>query len=602
MTVSDGFRRCQAVEYTPTPSLTMPVVPGSKVVLRDVKVLNGMLLIDRASFRANEGMVKRFYDEWKLRMDVGSSSSYDKNLMHQKDPPPPFPNITDTLKSSSSSAEAGRERKKKKREEGQTTRPPRQPPQPHPPQQRQNKQQQQQQQPQASSSYQAGPQRAERKKEKRKPRSGRMDEDEKDEAHDLKNKSDGSRQNSGSKGVSISSNSSSSRHHIAGSSANKDSRHSDRPKDRYNDRYNDSKYNDKTNADKKHRSKSAAAARRSDAPPPSSSPAHRHHTARSAYVPKQKASAHPHRSRSTHPNTTTPFNTPADTLTGATATPPTSTSAAPAVIRPITQVLLAPAPPLAAVQHFPELEGLMRAGGDGRSSDFGVPGEGVGMNAVIANVQMYAPQARGSAFYAMLTVMDQANTAMVLMCHASLFERLAGGSQAAIALAAVTHQGQHVLTGNLQTWVNVPLCCHIAVYSAGSGTSMLMVNDLYAPMRIRGAPAAAAAAAAAVEDAPSIAAAPNESNNSSTTSPRPSSEGTSVKNGRGGGRSRGNKQRARGRGGARSRGARGSSRARRGGGRKGRETGGSNGKAKKTSSSNNRKSSAAAGSKKWVKK
>jgi len=84
LTVTDGHREAKAAEYRPIKHLQPDMRPGTKLLLRDVVILMGVMLLTEQSVRVLGGRVDALADEWEAEQQYAGMHRPDTDLDRPK--------------------------------------------------------------------------------------------------------------------------------------------------------------------------------------------------------------------------------------------------------------------------------------------------------------------------------------------------------------------------------------------------------------------------------------------------------------------------------------------------------------------------------------
>ncbi len=91
VTVSDGFTRAHCVEACPVPSLDpQNLIPGLKIVLRDARIVHGVVWLDARTVVSTHGRVAYLTETWRLKQETENQRLFAKSLQPGEEAPPPF--------------------------------------------------------------------------------------------------------------------------------------------------------------------------------------------------------------------------------------------------------------------------------------------------------------------------------------------------------------------------------------------------------------------------------------------------------------------------------------------------------------------------------
>ena len=91
LTLFDGHTRAHAIEYSACPSLKeAQLPPGVKLVLRDVRCLHGVLLLEPRAIVRTCGAVDKLAESWKIKQDADAQRAFVSQLEVGEEAPPAF--------------------------------------------------------------------------------------------------------------------------------------------------------------------------------------------------------------------------------------------------------------------------------------------------------------------------------------------------------------------------------------------------------------------------------------------------------------------------------------------------------------------------------
>lgn len=80
----DGHVRCHAIEHVPVPLLKESALPpGVKILLKDARVFQGVILLEPKSVVKTCGAVDRLAESWKIKQSIEANRSFLQQLQVQ---------------------------------------------------------------------------------------------------------------------------------------------------------------------------------------------------------------------------------------------------------------------------------------------------------------------------------------------------------------------------------------------------------------------------------------------------------------------------------------------------------------------------------------
>ncbi len=68
LNLTDGKRDTCAIEYSKVPGLNgLDTAPGTKLIVRNVRVVGGVLMLEQSNCKVEGGVVKHLREEWETQ-------------------------------------------------------------------------------------------------------------------------------------------------------------------------------------------------------------------------------------------------------------------------------------------------------------------------------------------------------------------------------------------------------------------------------------------------------------------------------------------------------------------------------------------------------